>query len=99
MHMEGLKWYKQYNRRCVCVTFDVWACVCESLLMCTLHPWALWAPLFVRAVVVGLPPSPGSGRGPPLVILQVDLLGVRGDYRNLGTSREQVLQLLQTHRQ
>ena len=63
--------------------------------MCTLQPWALWAPLFVRAVVVGLPPGPGSGPGSPVMILQVNLLGVRGDYRNLRTSREQVLQLLQ----
>ena len=68
------------------------------LLVGTLHPGAVVAPLLIRAVVVGLSPPAPRGALARVVVLQVHLLRLAADHRLLGPRGQQVLQLLRrTH--
>lgn len=68
------------------------------LLMGTLHPRAVMATLFVRAVVVGFAPVAAGCALADIEFLQVHFLRLAGDYRSLGARGQQILQFLQEMR-
>ena len=62
--------------------------------MRALHPGAVRATLFVRAVVVRLPPRTAAGPLGSVEVAEFDLLHVGGDDGVLCTGREQVFKFL-----